>query len=757
MPRRPSAAGSSPTSSARASPRPASSCSSCWRPRAASSSCARCAAACGRRRRTRPRSSTTLVARGLVSRHRLVSDRRAVGGHACTAAGREIVDRLLPRAHASGVRADEARFAARSTRTRSRGLSSTQICRKTSLPDRRDSGLATNGCGPMSTRAPRPGRSQRVVSRPRAGDPRALARARRLRRVGAPARRAPSRGSSTRARRPRTAARARTTSSRASFKDIFPRFQTMRGYHVERKGGWDCHGLPVEIAVEQQLGSRPEGRDRGATGSPSSTQKCRESVFTYLEDWDRLTERIGVLGRPRRRLPHARHHATSSRSGGRCGRSGTRTCSTRATRSSRTARAAARRCPATRSRWATRTSSTRRVYVRFPVHRGGRAAAGGRRAARLDDDAVDARLQRRRRRRRRADVRPRPGGRRRRGARPRRGARRARARRGRRDPRPLPRRRARGRALRAAVRLHRRARTYGERGHTVLLGDFVTADDGTGLVHTAIAFGEDDFRLGEQYGLAGRQPGPARRHLRRAHRPVRRALRQGRRRGPRRGPARARPAAARRGLRARLPALLALRHAAALLRQAVLVHRDARRSATACSPPTRRSTGTRRTSRTGASATGCENNVDWALVARALLGHAAAGLALRAQEHALCIGSFDELEELSGVRLEDPAPPVRRRRRLPVPAVRRADAPRARGHRRLVRLGLHAVRAVARAVRERGALRAPLPRRLHLRGARPDARLVLLAARRLDAALRHVALPERRLPRASSATTRARR
>src|SRR5213078_4304392 len=42
---------------------------------------------------------------------------------------------------------------------------------------------------------------------------------------------------------------------------------------------------------------------------------------------------------------------------------------------------------------------------------------------------------------------------------------------------------------------------YGERGHTVLLGDFVTADDGTGLVHTAIAFGEDDYRLGAQYGL----------------------------------------------------------------------------------------------------------------------------------------------------------------------------------------------------------------------------------------------------------------
>ena len=40
------------------------------------------------------------------------------------------------------------------------------------------------------------------------------------------------------------------------FKDIYPRFQTMRGYLVERKGGWDCHGLPVEIAVEQELGIR---------------------------------------------------------------------------------------------------------------------------------------------------------------------------------------------------------------------------------------------------------------------------------------------------------------------------------------------------------------------------------------------------------------------------------------------------------------------------------------------------------------------
>ncbi|MHB1809264.1 MAG: isoleucine--tRNA ligase [Solirubrobacteraceae bacterium] len=76
------------------------------------------------------------------------------------------------------------------------------------------------------------------------------------------------------------------------FKDIYPRFKTMRGYRVERKGGWDCHGLPVEIAVEQELGlsSKKEVEDYGIE---AFNAKCRESVFAYLEDWDRLTERIG--------------------------------------------------------------------------------------------------------------------------------------------------------------------------------------------------------------------------------------------------------------------------------------------------------------------------------------------------------------------------------------------------------------------------------------------------------------------------------
>jgi isoleucyl-tRNA synthetase len=76
------------------------------------------------------------------------------------------------------------------------------------------------------------------------------------------------------------------------FKDIYPRFQTMRGYRVERKGGWDCHGLPVEIAVEEQLGIRHKSEIE-EYGIARFNAKCRESVFAYLQEWDRLTERIG--------------------------------------------------------------------------------------------------------------------------------------------------------------------------------------------------------------------------------------------------------------------------------------------------------------------------------------------------------------------------------------------------------------------------------------------------------------------------------
>jgi isoleucyl-tRNA synthetase len=76
------------------------------------------------------------------------------------------------------------------------------------------------------------------------------------------------------------------------FKDIYPRYRTMCGYRVPRKAGWDCHGLPVELEVEKQLGisSKDEVEEFGIA---EFNQRCRESVFEYVEEWNRLTERIG--------------------------------------------------------------------------------------------------------------------------------------------------------------------------------------------------------------------------------------------------------------------------------------------------------------------------------------------------------------------------------------------------------------------------------------------------------------------------------
>jgi isoleucyl-tRNA synthetase len=76
------------------------------------------------------------------------------------------------------------------------------------------------------------------------------------------------------------------------FKDIFPRYKTMCGHYVERKGGWDCHGLPVELAVEAELGFRSK-EDIERYGIAEFNARCREAVLSYVEDWNRLTERIG--------------------------------------------------------------------------------------------------------------------------------------------------------------------------------------------------------------------------------------------------------------------------------------------------------------------------------------------------------------------------------------------------------------------------------------------------------------------------------
>ncbi|MGI8728865.1 MAG: isoleucine--tRNA ligase [Solirubrobacteraceae bacterium] len=286
-----------------------------------------------------------------------------------------------------------------------------------------------------------------------------------------------------------------------AFKDIFPRFRTMRGYLVERRGGWDCHGLPVEIAVEKQLGisSKEQIEEYGIA---EFNARCRESVFAFLEEWNALTERIGfwidlddayrtldatyvesvwwaLKQIADRDLLYEGHKVVPY-----CPRCGTALSSHEVA-------------------LGYQDVEDPSVYVRLPVaDDGGPLRAGdellvwtttpwtlvSNAAVAVDPELIYVRAQ--------TQALPAPvvlaealvervlGGE---------------------DEGVRILERFPGAAI-DGVRYeppfsYLPAAEYGERGHSVLLGDFVTADDGTGLVHTAIAFGEDDFRLGAQYGL----------------------------------------------------------------------------------------------------------------------------------------------------------------------------------------------------------------------------------------------------------------
>jgi isoleucyl-tRNA synthetase len=76
------------------------------------------------------------------------------------------------------------------------------------------------------------------------------------------------------------------------FKDVFPRFKTMQGFHVERRAGWDCHGLPVELAVEKELGMNGKP-DIEAYGVEAFNARCRESVSRHVDAFAELTTRMG--------------------------------------------------------------------------------------------------------------------------------------------------------------------------------------------------------------------------------------------------------------------------------------------------------------------------------------------------------------------------------------------------------------------------------------------------------------------------------
>ena len=78
-----------------------------------------------------------------------------------------------------------------------------------------------------------------------------------------------------------------------AFKDLYPRFWTMRGRYVRRKAGWDTHGLPVEHLVQKALGIFDKSRIEAEVGIDEFTRRCRESVYEYVGDWNRMTERMG--------------------------------------------------------------------------------------------------------------------------------------------------------------------------------------------------------------------------------------------------------------------------------------------------------------------------------------------------------------------------------------------------------------------------------------------------------------------------------
>ena len=173
------------------------------------------------------------------------------------------------------------------------------------------------------------------------------------------------------------------------FKDLFPRFKTMKGYRVRRKAGWDCHGLPVEVAVEKELGLSGK-KDIEAYGVAEFNARCRESVLRHVDAFEAMTERMGYwvdLAQAYRTMdPEYVESVWWSLK-----RSSTRACWS-ATTDQPVLPALRHAAVRPRARPARRVRDRHRPVgdVRFPVPR---RSARGRRPARLDDHAVDAGLQ----------------------------------------------------------------------------------------------------------------------------------------------------------------------------------------------------------------------------------------------------------------------------------------------------------------------------------------------------------------------------
>ena len=541
-----------------------------------------------------------------------------------------------------------------------------------------------------------------------------------------------------------------------TIKDLFCRYRAMKGYRVARKAGWDTHGLPVEIEVEKQLGISGKQQIEALGVARVQPAAAARACSSTARDWEKLSARMGywldyehpyvtytndyvesvwwalktlfdknLLYRGHKILPY-------------CPRCGTALSSHEVA-------------------LGYQDDEDPSVYVALDLVEApsGRDAAlhptVGRRilvwtttpwtlvsntalAVHPDLDYVE--LVRR------------EDGEGSENAHPRRVARARRARRGL--------RRIAGRSVRAhhgrAISSGRAtgARSTGssipaEGEHEVIVGEeFVSADDGSGVVHMSPAFGADDYAAGKRHNLAFLQPVNARGEFPASMPLVGGLFVKDADAADHRGAQAARRALEGGDASRTVSALLALRHAAHLLRAHVVVRAHdgvPRRDAGAQRARRLASAGDRR----GPLRRMADEQHRLGDLARSLLGDAAAGLDLRRAiaAHVECIGSFAELSARAGARAAadfDPHKPnVDRYTWLRACRVRRHDAPRARGDRHLVRLGLDVVRAVALSVREPRQDRRPVPGGFHRRGRRPDARMVLLAARDRDGTRRRAA------------------